>query len=182
MKKITGEHLLWIGCGAGFAGFLVSLILMASVQEGASLWLFGVGPKEIACGVLYIGTAVLMICFAWIGCLSVERWWARAMILVLLVVLLCIALLVFVVGYAFSGSASYFLVSAPDGEHTIVVCESGILATKWATVYQLTSPVTMVEIGSCPYKSATPGNYDITWYDSYFVIIARGESVRINYR
>ena len=85
MKKITGEHLLWIGCGAGFAGFLVSLILMASVQEGSSLWLFGVGSMEIACGVLYIGTAVLMICFAWIGCLSVERWWARVMILVLLV-------------------------------------------------------------------------------------------------
>lgn len=176
------DKLLFIGGGAGLLGLILFLILAGMANSGVCLWL-GTGSEEIGFSLLYLGITAALICGGLTVCSACRNWWTRVLIVLLLVLVLLLVSVFFFAKFVWNVAGSYYAVSSPDGEYTIVVKEREFLFESWGTIYQLTSPVTMVEVGRYSLHDSFPnGNYDIVWQDTCFEITIGGETQKIDYR
>ena len=176
------NKLLLIGGGAGLLGLILYLILAGLAGCGVQLWL-GIGSQEIGFLLLFLGIASATVCgglAVFFGCRSL---WCRVLIVLLLVLVLLLVSVFFFAKYVWNVAGTYYAVSSPDGEYTIVVREREFLFASWGAIYQLTSPVTMVEVGEYWLHDLFPrGDYDIVWMDTYFEITVGGQTQKIDYR
>lgn len=152
------------------------------------LWLFGQHlylPPFSSGELCYLSVCVIAVSgLLWLGVdwlRASEKWYHnlfKGIALFLIVLLVEGILFVF---SAFSGFVGDFQrCDSPDGQHSIVIENESQFAVEWATVYMMTSPITMKEVGTYG-DILAPKYWNIIWHDNYVELIQGGETLRFDY-
>lgn len=154
----------------------------------AVLWLFGqhlyLPPYSSGelCSLSF--GAIVVLCMFWAGlhwCMKSKRWYTVVLKVFVLSAVMLITVWLLLIAWVFGGrSGSFQRCDSPDGQHSIVIESESQFAVEWGTVYVITSPVTMKEIGTFngPFY---PGTQNVIWHDTYVELIRGEETLRFDY-
>ena len=128
--------------------------------------------------------AIVVLCILWAGlhwCGQSKRWYTVALKVLFLILVMLVTVWLLLIAWAFGGqSGTFHRYDSQDGAHSIVIERESQFAVEWGTVYVMTSPITMEQIGtfSGPFH---PAYCDIIWHDTYVELIRGKESFRFDY-
>lgn len=173
MKKWTYHHTFML-----VSSVTLVWILVVQILREQNIWLW-IGRKTNTDIVVYSGCLIGLLIPAWLG-LFLRQITASEKGKRMISVLLVIALLLIIGGhwltYRIVLNDDYYVYTSPDGAHTIVLRVNYPLWVAECTVYEMTSAITMQQIGAFD-GEVCPGEPMINWHKDGFSVYYVGQEV-----
>lgn len=177
MKKWTYHHSF--GALILLAGGLCLLIGILD-KQGISLRTLPIRMQDWIATCLFFGFTVAEIWLLVWRLKSKNRWWKKA-VAVLLLAALWLVCAYFTLGMlAFSATVLETKVfTSPDGEYSICITHEEFLVADWNDVYVITSPITMRRVDSLR-DGADLTHVKVIWFEGCAKIVCGEESLTVD--